>query len=110
MPRLSHRHPKNSCNNIKTLLLRALILETPRPILLIVPIRARRRMQSPPSNLVVRLLGLILHTHAVHTASGRILRGCCCGVGGSWFKGRGRRGVLDYGACDNEFVGCGLFD
>ena len=49
----SRRNPKDGSNNIETFLLRASILETPCSILLIIPIRTRRRMQPSSSNLMI---------------------------------------------------------
>ena len=48
---LPNPHPDNPNHNIQPLALSSLVLETPHPILLIVPVRATSRMHSPPASI-----------------------------------------------------------
>lgn len=81
----SNRNPHNTDHNIHPHPLPTLILETPHPVLVIVPVRAGRRMHAPPSasarssqpNSAVLARIIALHT-------------------------RGRRSVLYDGAIDAE--------
>lgn len=81
-----HRDPHNADHNIHPLPLPSLILKTPHPILLIIPVRPTRTMHPPPPHLLLRVRA---HTHAILPAFPRV------------------RQVLDDGAVDGEFVARG---